>query len=130
VILLDTHVAIWLVSDFEQLSRPAKHGIERARENGEGLAISSISLLEIASLEARGRIELGMSLESFLQSLESSFRVMPITSRSCARIAELPSTYPKDPADRIIGATALAEGLTLITADRKILASKAVQTLW
>jgi PIN domain nuclease of toxin-antitoxin system len=130
VILLDTHVLIWLISDFERLSAPAKREIRKARKMGEGLAISSISMLEVASLSRKNRIELGMSLEGFLQSLEESFTVLPITGRACARTVEFPADYPRDPADRIIGATALVDGLTLITADRNILASQAVRTVW
>jgi PIN domain nuclease of toxin-antitoxin system len=130
VILLDTHVAIWLLSDFEKLSQVAKHEIVKARSKGGGLAISCVTLLEIVRLAEKGRVEFGMGLRSFLRSLETTFKVISITSRACALIPELPANYPKDPADRIIGATALAEGLTLITADRNILASKAVRTAW
>jgi len=89
-----------------------------------------VTLLEIVRLEEKGRVEFGMGLRSFLQSLETTLKVISITNRACALIPELPANYPKGPADRIIGATALAEGLTLITADRNILASKAAQTTW
>jgi PIN domain nuclease of toxin-antitoxin system len=130
VILLDTHVMIWLISDFEKLSDPARREIHRTRKSGEGLAISSISLLEVASLSHKNRISHEMPLQTFLQHLEESFAVLPIMSRACARTVELPANYPRDPADRIIGATALVEGMTLITADRNILASRAVPTVW
>lgn len=130
MILLDTHVLLWLISDSERLSSPAKREIQRARKRGDILAISSISLLEVASLSSKGRIKLAMPLEAFLESLEQSFTVMPITSKACARTVELPEGYPGDPADRIIGATALVEGLTLITADRRILECNAVPTVW
>lgn len=130
MILLDTHVLLWLISDSERLSSPAKREIQRARKRGDILAISSISLLEVASLSSKGRLKLAMPLEVFLESLEQSFTVMPITSKGCARTVGLPEGYPGDPADRIIGATALVEGLTLITADRKILECNAVPTVW
>ena len=61
---------------------------------------------------------------------ETWFVVLPMSSRACARAMGLPADYPKDPADRIIGATALVEGLPLITADREILRSKVVNTVW
>ncbi len=130
VILLDTHVVLWVTTDPAKLSGKAKSAIEDARKNGDGLAISDITLLELATLASKGRIRLGISLESFLQEVEARFVVLPISGRACARAMELPTAYPKDPADRIIGATALVEGLSLITADREILRSKAVNTVW
>jgi PIN domain nuclease of toxin-antitoxin system len=77
--------------------------IEDERKNAGGLAISGITLFELATLANKGRIDMGISLESFLQELESRFAVLPITSRAGARSAGLPSTYPKDPPDRFIG---------------------------
>lgn len=65
-----------------------------------------------------------------LQEIEAQFVILPISSRACARTLQLPASYPKDPADRLIGATALVEGLSLVTADKEILKSKAVRTIW
>jgi PIN domain nuclease of toxin-antitoxin system len=53
-----------------------------------------------------------------------------MTARICARALSLPASFPNDPADRIIGATALVEGLSLLTADRQIRKSKAVRVVW
>jgi PIN domain nuclease of toxin-antitoxin system len=130
VILLDTHVVLWLTTDPAKLSGKAKSAIEDARKNGDGLAISDITLLELATLSSKGRIRLDISLESFLQEVESRFVVLPMSGRVCARAMGLPATYPQDPADRIIGATALVEGLSLLTTDRQIRRSKAVRTIW
>lgn len=130
MILVDTHVVVWLASDSRRLSRKARAAIDRARENGEALAISDISLLELAALTEKGRVHLGISIESFLVEVESRFAVLPISARACARTLQLPAAYPKDPADRVIGATALVEGLSLITADRHIRRSNAVPTIW
>jgi PIN domain nuclease of toxin-antitoxin system len=87
-------------------------------------------LLELATLASRGRIRLGIILESFLQEVESRFVVLPISSRACVRATGLPPNYSKDPADRVIGATALVEGLTLLTADRAIRRARTIQTIW
>jgi PIN domain nuclease of toxin-antitoxin system len=130
VILLDTHIVLWLTSEPSKLSGNAKTAIEEARRNAVGLAISAITLLELAALVSKGRIVIDISLESLLGEVESRFAVLPITGRACARTTTLPAAYPRDPADRIIGATALVEGLTLITADREIRRSKAVRTIW
>lgn len=97
--------------------------------SGDGLAISDITLLELAILKSKGRIELTISLDSFLQEVEKRFVVLPITGRACSRAIGFPATYPKDPADRIIGATSLVEGLPLITSDRDIPRSKALRTI-
>lgn len=130
MILLDTHVLIWLLSDAAKLSRRARAAIEQARKEARGLAVSDISLLEITSLASKGRITLGITLGALLEAIESRFAVMPITSRACVRSLELPASYPNDPADRIIGATALVEGLPLITADRNIRRSRAIRAIW
>ena len=130
VILVDTHVVVWLALDQDKISRKARVAIDQARKNAAGLAISDITLLELATLARKGRIRLNISLESFLQEVESRFVVLPMSGKVCARAMELPETYPKDPADRIIGATALVAGLPLLTADRQIHRSKAVRTVW
>ena len=130
MILVDTHVVVWLAFDQDQISAKAKGAIDDARKSADGLAISDITLLELATLASKGRIRLDISLESFLQEVEARFVVLPISGRACARAMGLPASYPKDPADRIIGATALVEGLSLLTADREIRRSRAVQTIW
>jgi len=130
VILVDTHVVVWLAFDQDQISRKARTAIDDARKNADGLAISDITLMELATLASKGRVRLDISLESFLQEVETRFVVLPITGRACARAIGLPASYPQDPADRIIGATALVEGLSLLTADREIRRSRALRTIW
>ena len=130
MILLDTHVVVWLSFAEEKISRKARNAIDTARKNGEGLAISDITLLELATLVRKGRIRPTIGLETFLAEVEARFVVLPMTGRVCARAMSFPDSYPKDPADRIIGATALVEGITLLTADRNVARSGAIPTLW
>lgn len=130
MILLDTHVVIWLASGDARLSKKAKTAIEQARHSDRGLAISDFTLYEISMLFRKKQIGLVMSLESFLFDVENHFVVLPITGRICATAFSLPSSYPKDPADQIIGATALVESLSLVTADRAIRESRAVPVIW
>ena len=130
MILLDTHVVLWLAFEPEKVSRKAHRRINEARVGNEGLAVCGITLLELATLASKGRFQVDMKIEEFLEDVETKFMVLPITGRASARALELPSSYPKDPADRIIAATALTEGLTLITADQRIMDSRAVPILW
>jgi PIN domain nuclease of toxin-antitoxin system len=130
MILVDTHVVLWLALEPARISRKAAAVIEETRHSSEGLAISDMTLLEIAVIESKHRIQLSASLETFLTEVESRFVVLPITGRVCVRAMGLPANYPKDPADRVIGATALVEGIFLVTADEDIRKSKALRTIW
>lgn len=130
MILLDTHVVIWLALEPGGISKRARAAIQETRQRGEGLAVSDITLLEIATIENKGRIKLNASLEAFLAEIEARFIVLPITGRICVSALALPAAYPRDPADRVIGATAVVEGLPLITADDGIRRSKTLKTIW
>jgi PIN domain nuclease of toxin-antitoxin system len=130
VILVDTHIVMWMAFEADRISREATAAIDDSRRKGEGLAVSDISLLELARLASEGQIHLPTGIELFLQEVETLFVVLPMTARICAGSMELPRTFPKDPADRIIVATALVGGMPLITADREIQRSKLVRTIW
>ena len=130
MILLDTNVVLWMAFEPEKVSRRALRRIEAARRLDEGLAISGITLLEIATATSKGRLRIAVSLTEFLQQIEAMFRVLPITGLACARTAGLPEDFPRDPADRIIAATALVEGLTLITGDQNILRRLETVAIW
>ena len=130
LILLDTHVVIWLAQDQQRISSRAHDAITNMREVGQGLAVSSMTLLELARLANQKRIQLTPNLEDFLQEVERRFAVLPITGKICVQAFEFPANYPKDSADRVIGATAVIEGLNLVTADQAIRQSKAVPTIW
>src|SRR2546425_11562364 len=86
MVLLDTHVVIWLALEPGRISKRARAAIQETHQRGEGLAVSDITLLEIATIESKGRIKLNASLEAFLTEIEARFVVLPITGRICARI--------------------------------------------
>ena len=130
LILLDTHVVIWLAQDYQQISSAAQSAIEEARKKNGGLAVSDIVLVEIARLATAGRIHLTPNAETFLREIERRFVVLPITAKVALEAFSLPDRYPKDPADRIIGATALIEDIPFVTADRPIRRSRVVPTIW
>ena len=130
LILLDSHVVIWLAQDYARISARAQLAIAEARQKGRGLAVCGITLLEIARLASHGRIHLTPDVETFLAEVERHFVVLPITGGIALQASDLPARYPKDPVDRIIGATALIQDIPLLTADREIRNSRAVPTIW
>src|SRR5271169_1496436 len=129
VILLDTHVVAWAADDLKRLSRNAASAIRRARRGG-GLAVSGITLWELAQLVARGRVQVFGSVETSVRALIEDMTVIPITPEIAALAMQFPDDYPHDPVDRIIGATARAEGMILVTRDERIRRSSLLQTVW
>lgn len=129
MILLDTHVLIWMASDPKRLSRKARAAIRDARQK-TGVAIATITLWELAWLAENGRIQVVGSVESFVRETVARVILQPITPEIAALAVQLPADFPKDPADRLIAATAMVGGAPLITADERIRQAKVVQTIW
>jgi PIN domain nuclease of toxin-antitoxin system len=131
VILLDTHVLYWMANDSKRLSRRARETIREARqERHAGIAIATITVWELAWLAQNGRIELSVSVESFVRELVARVILRPVTPEIAALSVRLPNEFPKDPADRLIAATSMVEGMRLVTADARIRQSKVVETVW
>jgi PIN domain nuclease of toxin-antitoxin system len=129
LILLDTHVLAWAAEDSKRLSRDAASEIRRARRGG-GLAISAISLWELAWHISRGRIQASGTVQATVQMMVEGVTILPITLEIAVLAAQFSEDYPSDPSDRIIGATARAEGMTLVTRDERIRRSPLVRTVW
>jgi PIN domain nuclease of toxin-antitoxin system len=129
VILLDTHVLVWMSSDPKRLSAKARDAIREARQHS-GVAIATITLWEVAWLAQNGRLQVLGSVESFVRETVARVILKPMTPEIAAFAVRLPNDFPKDPADRLITATAAIEGMELVTADTPIRRAKIVPTIW
>lgn len=131
MIVLDTHALVWWVTGDPILSKNAKTAIER-EQNGGDIVVSSISAWEIATLVDRERLVLSMDVNSWLTTVAQvdSVRFLPVDVDVAVKSVELPGTFHKDPADRIIVATARKLAARLVTKDEKIRAYSHVKTIW
>lgn len=127
MILLDTHAWIWLTDDPDRLGRQARRALRGRQPRG----LAAVSCWELAALAARGRIELDRDAVSWMdESLERErIELLPLTPAVAVASTQL-GGLPADPADRLIVATALTHGATLITRDERITAAGLVRTLW
>jgi PIN domain nuclease of toxin-antitoxin system len=129
VIVVDTHAVVWLTQEQELLSDAASAALIEGRREGL-LAIADITLREIAMQITRGRLSVSSSLDVYLHFIESIFNVLPVDGRIAERSTRFGSTYPRDPADQLIGATAIVHGARLVTKDERIRASGEVKCIW
>jgi PIN domain nuclease of toxin-antitoxin system len=128
--LLDTHILIRWLTGSSRLEREQAKAIQRAANRREPVAISAISLLEIALLQEEKKIGGNLRLSSMLDDIESSpfFLLLPLT---CEIAADFPNLHAlRDPFDRAIAATARVHRLKLITSDARIAAANLVPTLF
>lgn len=128
--LLDTHVLIWWLQGGGPLSS-AQRQILGAADRDSPLRVSDISLWEIATLHSLGRIQLALPLREWLEKAVSPplVRRHGISPAIAAEVAALPDSFRRDPADRILVATARILGATLLTQDRHIVDSGLVATV-
>jgi PIN domain nuclease of toxin-antitoxin system len=129
MILLDTHTLVWLRVEPARLSPTASEAIRAARQK-DGLAISAITLWELAWLATHGRLQVTGTVDTFVGKIAAMVAIRPITAQIAVLANQLPSTYPSDPSDRLIGATAMSEGIPLVTKDRTIRNCKQIKTIW
>ena len=120
LVLLDTHALVWLLEDHARLGQQAAERADAAASNGT-LLVSAITFWEMAMLVGRRRLALSQPVPSWRQRVfQVGIEEVPISGEIGIMAAEL-EEFPRDPADRIITATALTQGATLITADAGIL---------
>jgi PIN domain nuclease of toxin-antitoxin system len=131
VIVLDTHALVWWAADPGKLSARARRAVNAGAAARE-LAVSAISIFEIATLLRRGRLVLGTDPNRWLQALLSlpELAIQPVSAEIATVAGAFPDDLPGDPADRIIAATARALGAKLVTADQRLRSAFAVATVW
>ncbi|MEJ2768134.1 type II toxin-antitoxin system VapC family toxin [Mycetohabitans sp. B46] len=123
MIVLDTHALVWWVNGDDALSKKAKAAIERERElDGGQIIVSAISAWEIAMLVEREKLVLSMDVASWLTTVSAidAVRFVPVDVESGLKSIDLPGEFHKDPADRMIVATARKLAVPLVTRDEKM----------
>lgn len=115
-VVLDSHAVHWWSAEPDRISRPARKAITEADE----LVIADISWFELAWLARHERIVLTVPIAAWLGRLATLVRTVPVTPAIASTAVNLPSSFPGDPADRLIYATAIDRGWPLITKDRRL----------
>ena len=128
--LLDTHVLLWWLNDRDRLSS-AQREIVSEVDSKSPLLVSDITLWEVAMLHSLGRIRLLIPLREWLDKAAAPPLVQRygISPAIAAEVAALPASFHRDPADRILVATARVLGVTLLTQDRRIIDAALVDTV-
>ncbi len=132
MIVIDTHVLVWWVSGDKSLSGAAARAIKDTLDSGSEVIVSSISAWEISMLIEKGRLVLSMEVESWLDEVSQidGVRFVPVNNEIGIKSTVLPGEFHKDPADRMIVATARKLAVPLVTADEKIINYEHVKTVW
>jgi PIN domain nuclease of toxin-antitoxin system len=127
--LLDTHIIVWWLYEPRKLSREQARILREAERFANPAAISTTSLVEIATMVAERRQRLHARMEDIFEQLETNpiFRILPITIPIAQDTGDL--SILRDPADRTIVATARVHRLRLLTSDRRIIDSKLVSVI-
>lgn len=132
MIVLDTHVLIWWLTDPARLSATARRALRAAAKQPGGLVVSAISVLEIVTAVRRGRLQFSQPVDAWLDDVRQlpEIRFAPVTDPVAERAAGFDKTVHGDPVDRLIAATAVALGTSLVTADAQLQAAGVVPTVW
>lgn len=115
-VLLDTHVVHWWSAEPKRVSQTAQQTLEAAEE----LLVAAVTWHELAWLARHERIVLNIPIRSWLEGLGANLRTVGITPAIADTAVSLPSSFPRDPMDRLIYATAIEHGVKLVTKDRAI----------
>ena len=129
-LLLDTHIWWWWLTGEKRLSAAQARRLRKVTPSAPVL-VSDISLWELATLASLGKIEVSIPLRQWLESAVAPPLVQRcgISPAVAAEVAALPETFHRDPADRILVATARVHRAILVTRDRRIVEADVVETL-
>ena len=129
MILLDTHIWIWLADESKRLIKQHRQIIEHHRNSG--LGVSAISCWEVAKLVEYGRLRLACPVDEWMEAAITlpGVQLLELTPRIAIASTRLPGDFHRDPADQIIVATARVYNLELLTVDERILKYEHVRTL-
>ncbi len=132
MIVLDTHALVWWLSEPKRVGAKARKLLDAAVRARTPIIVSCFSIWEIAMLVAAGRLQLALEVNAWIAHVEALpfLSFAPVDNRIATRAVHLVNFAHKDPADRIIVATALGHGATLITADKQLRAYAPVATSW
>lgn len=121
-LLLDTHIALWLDSGHQQLRRSTRALIDDCWQNGGTICLSAVTAWEIALLVDTGRIELDLPIEAWIARFleRPGMKSVPLGHRSASRSYQLHPLQLRDPADRLLIATAIELCCPLVTYDERI----------
>jgi PIN domain nuclease of toxin-antitoxin system len=121
-ILLDTHIALWLDSGGTQLREPTRLLIDGCWQGGGTILLSAVSAWEIALLVDTGRIELDIPVDAWIERFlaRPGVEPTPLGHRAAARAYQLHHLEHRDPADRLLVATAIELACPLVTYDDRI----------
>jgi PIN domain nuclease of toxin-antitoxin system len=121
-LLLDTHIVVWLAEGNPRLKAPLVT-LLKSGYGSDRLCLSVISAWEIGLLASKKRLDLGQPPLSWLHIVVQQFRInlLDITPEIAINSSYLPATLHGDPADRIIVATAITHGATIVSADKSII---------
>jgi PIN domain nuclease of toxin-antitoxin system len=131
VIVLDTHALVWWVSEDKRLSPSARAAITQSKSAGDVL-VSAFSFWEISLLVTLGRLAVAPDLTSWLWRVYRivGLRIVPVDHEIAVQSVLLPGEFHKDPADRLIVATAMRFSVPVVSADHKIRSYPHVETIW
>lgn len=131
-LVADTHTFIWYANNSRRLSPRAGEVLDAATASDAPILVSAVTIVELRYLVEKGTLSEAEFevLVALLDAPDSPYEVAPVDGGIAVEAGQISRKFGADPFDRMIGATAVALGIPLVTADRKLQAQPAVETVW